>query len=48
MVFPICKAVSIAIGEFRKGNPIVKLHDFIHAVKLIRNSMEKVGESHGR
>lgn len=38
-VFPEVAAVKIAIGEFRYGKPLVKLHDYLDAIRTIRGEM---------
>lgn len=40
MVFPQCSGVSAAIRQFKFENPKVELHNFLHAIKQIRESME--------
>lgn len=38
-VFPEVAAVKIAINEFRYGKPLVKLHDYLNAIRTIRTDM---------
>jgi hypothetical protein len=40
-VFPEVAAVKIAIAEFRYGKPLVKLHDYLSAIRTIRNAMRE-------
>lgn len=38
-VFPEVAAIKIAITEFRYGKPLVKLDEYLAAIRRIRNSM---------
>lgn len=40
-MFPEVAAVKIAINEFRFGRPLVKLHDYLSAIRTIRNEMRE-------
>lgn len=40
-VFPEVAAIKIAISEFRYGKPLVKLHDYLDAIRIIRNEMRE-------
>ena len=40
-MFPEVAAVKIAIAEFRFGKPLVKLHDYLGAIRIIRNEMRE-------
>ena len=35
MLFPPCAGVAGAVREFKKHNPTLPIHDFLHAVKLL-------------
>lgn len=39
-VFPEVAAVKIAIGEFRYGKPLVKLHEYLAAIRQLREAMK--------
>lgn len=47
--FSQCKALDVAIKEYKCGRPRVDLHDFLHSIKQIRTSIQakKGGESNG-
>lgn len=40
-MFPEVAAVKIAIAEFRFGKPLVKLPDYLGAIRTIRNEMRQ-------
>lgn len=40
-VFPEVAAVKIAIAEFRFGKPLVKLHNYLDAIRTIRGEMRQ-------
>lgn len=39
MVFPQCAGVATAIRQFKCDNPQIEIHNFLHAIKQIRESM---------
>lgn len=39
MVFPQCAGVAKAIQQFKGENPAIEIHNFLHAIKQIRESM---------
>lgn len=39
MVFPQCAGVATAIRQFKFENPNIDLHNFLRAIKQIRESM---------
>lgn len=39
-VFPDCAGVRKAIWDYKGGNPIVAIHDFIKAIAAIRKGIE--------
>lgn len=41
MLFPPCAGVAGAVREFKKYNPTLPIHDFLHAVKLLRASIKE-------
>lgn len=40
MVFPRCAGIDSAIRQFKTQNPQIAIHDFLRAIKQIRESME--------
>lgn len=40
-VFPEVAAVKMAITEFRYGRPLVKLHDYLRAIRTIRGDLRQ-------
>ena len=39
MVFPQCSGVDSAVKQFKGQNPQIAIHDFLRAIKQIRESM---------